>query len=288
MSLAGQAAGPFRNPVEMAMPDKKAVVAALQAQKRYYGLFKKAYATEDGPFDLGSVDAATNQGALEAYDLIAKAIGEFEKTQLFNKFNSKYDYFLAGAGTLTAEEDRGRRLFNRKAKCALCHLSQESIAPNGGPMPPLFTDFTYDNLGVPKNDFIEILNGTQTPDLGLGGVLNDGFQDGKFKVMSLRNIAITAPYAHNGVFQTLEQIVHFYNTRDVLPECADGNMDPGFGVTCWPAPEVAANVNTAELGDLALTPRQERRVVAFLKTLTDRDPNVFPPVFAAADFPPSP
>jgi cytochrome c peroxidase len=242
--------------------------------------------TEDGPFDLKKVDTKNNQGALEAYDLMAKAIGEFEKTQLFNKFNSKYDYFLDGQATLTTDEEMGRKLFDGKGKCALCHISQVSIAPDGGTMPPLFTDFTYDNLGVPQNGFITLLNGPQTPDLGLGGVLNDPLQDGKFKVMTLRNIEITAPYGHNGVFQTLEQIVHFYNTRDTLSTCAD-NMDTGFGVSCWPAPEVPANVNVAELGNLGLTAKQEQQIVAFLKTLTDRDAT-FPTVFDATKFPPMP
>ncbi|MBW1746665.1 MAG: methylamine utilization protein MauG [Deltaproteobacteria bacterium] len=289
MSLAGQAAGPFRNPVEMAMADKSAVVLALQSDLEYEILFAAAYETEDGPFDLTVVYTASNQAVLEAYDLMAKAIGEFEKTQLFNKFNSKYDYFLAGIGTLTVDEEKGLKLFEGKAKCALCHISQASIAPNGGPMPPLFTDFTYDNLGVPYNKFIDILNGPQPPDFGLGGVLGDINQNGKFKVMSLRNIEITAPYAHNGVFQTLEQIVHFYNTRDVLPACDInlGNMDPGFGVTCWLAPEVATNMNVAELGDLSLSPKQERRIVAFLKTLTDRDAS-FESVFLEVNFPPMP
>ena len=292
MSLAGQAAGPFRNPVEMAMVDKSAVVSALQADRRYRRLFAAAYQDENGvPFDLGSVDTFSNQGALEAYDLMAKAIGEFEKTQLFNKFNSKYDYFLAGQGTLTADEKKGLKLFEGKAKCALCHISQASIAPNGGPMPPLFTDYTYDNLGVPTNAYIDILKPDTAPqpaDLGLGGVLDDPAQDGKFKVMSLRNIEITAPYAHNGVFQTLEEIVHFYNTRDVLGICPTDNMDPGFGVTCWPAPEVRANMNVAELGDLSLSAKQEQRIVLFLKTLTDRDLTDFPSVFDAAAFPPMP
>lgn len=286
MSLAGQAAGPFRNPVEMAMHDKKMVVQELNTAD-YQDLFAAAYETEDGAFDLSTVDATTNQGALEAYDLMAKAIGEFEKTQLFNKFNSKYDYFLASQATLTADEEKGRKLFEGKGKCALCHISQVSIAPDGGTMPPLFTDFTYDNLGVPQNGFITLLNGPQTPDLGLGGVLNDPLQDGKFKVMTLRNIEITAPYGHNGVFQTLEQIVHFYNTRDTLPTCAD-NMDPGFGVSCWPAPEVPANMNVAELGNLRLTTEQERQIVAFLKTLTDRDTDAFPTVFDVTKFPPMP
>ena len=144
MSLAGQAAGPFRNPVEMAMVDKKAVVWALQNDPGYQTLFEAAYVTEDGPFDLNIVDTTNNQAVLEAYDLMAKAIGELEKTQPFNKFNSKYDYFLAGIGTLTDDEYKGLKLFEGKAKCALYHISQPSIAPDGGPMPPLFTDFTYD------------------------------------------------------------------------------------------------------------------------------------------------
>ena len=95
-----------------------------------------------------------------------------------------------------------------------------------------------------------------------------GLQLGKHKVMSLRNIELTPPYAHNGVFATLEEIVHFYNTRDALGLCVDNN-DPGFAVTCWPAPEVPQNVNVDELGDLKLTTVQEADIVAFLKTLTD-------------------
>lgn len=82
---------------------------------------------------------------------------------------------------------------------------------------------------------------------------------------------MTPPYGHNGVFQTLEQIVHFYNTRDALPACdpALGNLDPGFALTCWPAPEVPQNVNVTELGNLRLTAAQEADIVAFLKTLSD-------------------
>ncbi len=293
ISLAGQAAGPFRNPVEMAMLDKKAVVQVLQNDPEghgYHVLFNAAYVTEDGGFDLNSVDSSNNQTVLETYDLMAKAIGEFEKTQTFNTFNSKYDYYLTGQGTLTSDETKGLQLFSGKGKCGLCHITQQSFAPNGGPMPPLLTDFTYDNLGIPRNAYIDILKPDTAPqpiDLGLGGVLGDTAQNGKFKVMTLRNIELTAPYAHNGVFQTLEQIVHFYNTRDAMGLCAD-NMDPGFGITCWPAPEVTANVNVDELGNLMLNQRQEQYIVAFLKTLTDRDITVFPSVFNVADFPPMP
>ena len=292
MSLAGQAAGPFRNPVEMAMADKRAVVRALKRDWRYYKLFAAAYEDELGnPYRLALVSTWLNQHVLEAYDLMARAIGEFEKTQDFNKFNSKYDYYLAGLDTLTVDEAAGRTLFEGKAQCNLCHISRRSFAPDGSEtMPPLFTDFTYDNLGVPKNFFIEDLAGPQPPDFGLGGVLLDPNQNGKFKVMTLRNIEITAPYAHNGVFQTIEQIVHFYNTRDVLNPCDPvlGNKDPEFGVTCWPSAEVPETMNVEELGDLGLTPIEESQIVAFLKTLTDRDLKEYPSLFEETGFPPMP
>jgi cytochrome c peroxidase len=96
---------------------------------------------------------------------------------------------------------------------------------------------------------------TPYPDMGLGAIVNDPEQNGKFKVMTLRNIALTAPYSHNGYFKTLGEIVHFYNTRDV----------PGL----WPAPDVAENVNMTELGNLGLSAVEEDDIVAFLKTLSD-------------------
>lgn len=202
---------------------------------------------------------------------MAKAIGEFEKTELFTKFDSKFDYYLAGLATLTKEEKKGLQLFNNQGKCALCHLPEPTLARDGvSQFPPLFTDFTYDNLGVPQNVNIP----GQPIDPGLGGhpdiAASDplGQEIGKHKVMSLRNIELTPPYAHNGVFATLEEIVHFYNTRDTLGLCADNN-DSGFGVTCWPAPEVPQNVNVDELGNLHLTAAQEASIVAFLKTLSD-------------------
>jgi cytochrome c peroxidase len=121
----------------------------------------------------------------------------------------------------------------------------------------LFTDFSYDNIGIPKNPVIDRLRREAlAPDLGLGVTVNDQGLNGAFKVMTLRNIAKTAPYGHNGYFNTLKEIVHFYNTRDV-PEAG------------WPAPEVPENVNNAELGNLGLTSAEEDDIVAFLKTLSD-------------------
>jgi cytochrome c peroxidase len=283
-TLAEQAAGPFLNPVEMAMPDKWAVVDRLRTSTvpDYKAMFDEVFGIKladiqphpGTPIDVNTapvLEADYPPGVREAYDRMAKAIGEFEKTEIFTKFDSKYDYYLAGLATLTKEEEKGLKLFNGQGQCALCHLSAPSLAADAvSPFPPIFTDFTYDNLGVPQNVNIP----GQPIDLGLGArpdieaIDPNGLQIGKHKVMTLRNIELTPPYGHNGVFKTLEEIVHFYNTRDVLDVCVDNN-DPGFGVTCWPVPEVAQNVNTAELGNLHLTADQEADIVAFLKTLTD-------------------
>ncbi len=140
--------------------------------------------------------------------------------------------------------------------------------------PPLFTDFTYDNIGLPRNVKIP---GNPEPNLGLGGRPDiakkdpNGDEIGKHKVMPLRNIAITSPYGHNGVFATLAQIVHFYNTRDTLGEVLN-NRDPGFGKAGWPKPEIQQNVNRDELGNLKLTQEEEHAIIAFLNTLTDDYP----------------
>jgi cytochrome c peroxidase len=127
----------------------------------------------------------------------------------------------------------------------------------------MFTDFGYDNIGVPRNTanpFYSLppsLNpgGPNFVDNGLGAVVHNPRQFAHFKAPSLRNVALTAPYAHNGYFADLKSIVHFYNTRDV-----DG---------AWPAPEQPFNMNRTGLGNLGLTSQDEDDIVAFLGTLTD-------------------
>lgn len=244
-TLEAQAKGPFLNPVEMAMPDKASVIAALRDEANpnaaaYQDLFLSVY----GINLAGTVNVETT------YDSLADAIAAFERTPAFAAFTSKFDAVMAGAEVFTDDEVAGWEIFNREdplpdgtgaGKCLLCHPE------------PLFTDFSYDNLGIPKskNDLLK----KNPQDLGLGGVLGDPAEYGKFKVSGLRNLTLTAPYGHNGYFATLEQIVHFYNTRDVEK---------------LEKPEVESNVNGEELGDLGLTAEQERQLVAFLKTLTDR------------------
>jgi len=246
-TLEEQAKAPFLNPLEMANPDEKTVVKKVR-KSEYAGLFKEIYGS----------DAFDNTE--KAYDFIAEALAEYERSSEVNQFNSKYDLYLAGKVGLTEQEKRGLELFEAedKGNCAACHPSQ----PGDDGNPPLFTDHTYDNLGVPKNAenpfyyLPEEFNsdGVDYVDLGLGGFLKKKEEMGKFKVPTLRNLALTSPYMHNGLFKTIRQVVVFYNTRDIGP---------------WPEPEYSENVNTDELGSLGLTEQEIDDIVAFLHTLTD-------------------
>jgi cytochrome c peroxidase len=240
-----QAMGPFLNPVEMNNSDEAMVVEKVQRAK-YAALFEQVY----GP------DAF--QDTSTAYRNIADAIAWYEMGREVNRFTSKYDWYLAGKAKLTEQEAWGLELFNsEKATCWECHPS----TPGPFAEKPLFTDFSYSNLGMPANpEVMDLLEDWDFVDLGLGAVLGDAGENGKFKTPTLRNIALTAPYGHNGYFKSLKDIVDFYNTRDV----------PGSG---WPAPEVPQNVyelgDEGPLGDLDLTADEVDAIVAFLHTLTD-------------------
>ena len=130
----------------------------------------------------------------------------------------------------------------------------DHVDSEGNTYPPLFTDYSYDNLGLPTNTRVYELAGGAPPDLGLGGRLVEPDENGKFKVPTLRNVAKSVPYGHNGYFPSLYEILNFYNTRDV------GTWDP---------PEVLENVNTTETGNLGLTRDEELAIVTFLHSLTD-------------------
>jgi cytochrome c peroxidase len=285
-AAADQAQGPFLNPVEQALRDEACVVYRV-AHADYADLYKALWGTQiesivypDGidelcghagePFEID----ALNRGLIEQeYANIAIAIAVYEESH--NLFSSKFDAARRGLYKFTAEEQRGFALFQGKGRCAKCHISSGSN--------PLFTDFTYDNLGVPRNPDNPVYVGQPGfVDAGLGGFLAGTAwwpfaesERGKMKVPTLRNVdlrpspADVKAYMHNGVFKSLEEVVHFYNTRDVLPRCADGASRSAWGVHCWPAPEVSENVNTAELGSLRLSAAEEAAIVAFLRTLSD-------------------
>lgn len=274
--LAEQALGPFLNPLEQNNPNLKVVVNKV-ALSDYRDLFEQVWgpgslppvgsgmmmvAVPMSPFGGGGV--AFDYGL--AYERIGRSIAAYERSPEVNPFSSKFDYYLAGMVELTDQEALGLELFEAedKGNCAACHPA------------PLFTDFTYDNLGVPKNPENPFYSmppkwnpaGEDWIDNGLGGFLvGAGYgpevyepEMGKQKVPTLRNVdrrpdaSFVKAFAHNGFFKSLEDIMHFYNTRDTED---------------WPPPEVYENVNTDELGNLGLTADEEAAIVAFLKTLSD-------------------
>ncbi len=257
--LAEQAKGPFRNPKEQAIPNDESLVLKVK-DSIYADLFEEVW----GAGSLENVEAA--------YDNIGRSVAAYERSDEVNPFSSKYDNYLQGKAKLTGLERKGLELFEGKAMCSACHISEPG--PDGEK--PLFTDYTYDNLGIPKNPENPATMADETwVDPGLGGFLKESNylgadyepEWGKFKVPTLRNVALKPKnkdikaFGHNGYFKSLEEIIHFYNTRDV-----DG---AGWKGVPWPEPEFADTMNVVELGDLELTVFEEKAVVAFLKTLSD-------------------
>ncbi|MEN8251275.1 MAG: cytochrome c peroxidase, partial [Bacteroidota bacterium] len=268
---ADQALGPFLNPVEMNNASKQAVLEQVAASK-YASLWEEVWGE---PISFETTDDIESN-----YDRIGLAIAAYEDSSEVNQFSSKYDYYLGGVVDLTEQEASGLELFNGKAMCSACHPSEPG--PSGEA--PLFTDFTFDNLGAPKNPANPFYNmdevflddgspinpdGAVWIDPGLGGFLASRPEwaakadenMGKHKVPTLRNVAkvpgdgfFPKAYLHNGVFKSLKEVVHFYNTRDT---------------EVWPPPEVPENVNTDELGNLGLTDEEEDAIVAFMGTLSD-------------------
>ena len=251
VDLVEQAKGPFLNELEMANIDEDMVIEKIR-NASYAEIFRQVY----GESSLNDVSSA--------YNNVADAIVAFESTELFAPFNSKFDAFLAGTTQLTEQETQGLDIFQNKGLCTECHIIQEGNQP-------LFTNHTYSNVGTPANPNNPFyLNNPDFIDFGLSENPNlttdTSIEQGKFRVPTLRNIELTAPYMHNGVFQTLEDVVSFYNTRD-SNRCYGASADPF--VNCWPDPEVDINVDISSMGDLLLTEQEEADLVAFLKTLTD-------------------
>jgi cytochrome c peroxidase len=248
-TLEDQAGGPLLNPLEMNNADRAAVVQKIETS---------AYANDFRAVFGDTIFNDTDQ----AFSAAMHAIAEYERTGIAGRFSSKYDAFLAGKATLSDAETRGLAIFEdtKRGNCASCHLDK----PSADGTAPLFTDFGYDNLGIPKNESnpFYALPATLNPDgaayvdNGLGGSAHNPRQFGKFKAPSLRNVALTAPYGHNGYFADLRSIVRFYNDRDV----------PSAG---WSASEVDAGKNTTDMGNLGLSDADIDDLVAFLLTLTD-------------------
>lgn len=268
--LKGQAGGPPLNPVEMGMASKGDVVARLKENADYVAAFTLLYGSD--LFD----DNDT------AYAAMAQAIGKFEKSDTFAPFDSKYDRLLqceeeAGddiEARLACDDDwsnaerAGKTLFfsQNNTNCANCHTLASSSAEVEN---ETFTNYEYHNLGVPSNPDILSHLGDAFIDEGLynNPAVNDTDQRGKFKVPTLRNIAVTAPYMHNGVFMKLETVIRFYEfRRDPATYPVNPESD-----TAWGAAEVEATIDTTHLSTgKFLTEDKINNLVAFLKTLTDK------------------
>jgi cytochrome c peroxidase len=267
-SLQDQAARPFVNPHEMANTSVADVIDKL-ARASYAAEFQQLF----GADIFGRPD--------DAFARITLVLQQYQREDPdFRPFSSKYDEFLRGKVNLSESEIRGLALFNRpdKGNCAACHPSAK--ASDGSH--PLFTDFSYDNLGVPRNSALAQNADPAFFDLGLcareGGVLAArGDLCGAFKVPSLRNVALRQVFFHNGRFKTLKDTLSFYVQRDTIPERfyplnPDGTVNKFDDLP----PQYHANVNTSEApynrkpGDApALSNAEIDDVIAFLKTLSD-------------------
>ena len=246
-----QAALPLLERNEMANPNAASVAAAVErsthaaAVRRLYG--QTIFA--DPP---------------RAFAAITEALEFYQQTpSIFSPFSSKYDAFLRGTVRLTEPEARGLAVFNdsTKGNCAQCHVS----APTPDGRPPLFTDFGFAALGLPRNPAIPANRDPAYFDLGLCGPQRHGLAGkpqycGMFKAPTLRNVALKQSFYHNGVFHTLRDAVAFYADRD-KEAYTPGDLPPAY----------AANVTTEPpFGPLrTLSDTDVDDLVAFLNTLTD-------------------
>ncbi len=256
--LKGQAGGPPTNPSEMAMADKTATIARIMENKTYLSQFKALYG-----------EAIFNNNN-QAYAAMAESIAYFEKTALFAPFDSKYDRYLKGDYQLTMQEDLGMTLFfsQQFTNCNICH-QLEKIPTSGK---ETFSNYEFHNIGVPVNTALRKINGKGIDfiDHGLldNSAINDIKQDGKFKVPTLRNIAVTSPYMHNGIFNDLKTVVLFYDKYNSKRAMRKINPETN---KLWGEPEVSANISLKELKTgPALDNKRIDALVAFLKTLTDK------------------
>jgi cytochrome c peroxidase len=257
-TLADQAMGPPLNPVEMGLPD----VASVRVRLLENPFYERQILNLFGSRSLASDDAA--------FAAMAQSIEAYERSAALASFDSKYDRFLRGEYQLNAQEDLGRTLFfsQQFTNCNQCHQLRESPVDKR----ETFSNYRYHNIGVPVNQAVRAANGTAA-DYSDPGLLNnpavtEPAEQGKYKVPTLRNVAVTGPYMHNGVFTDLETVVRFYNQYN--SKSAKNRINPETGKP-WGKPEVPENLSLTELEHgPALDDQRIEALVAFLHTLTDK------------------
>lgn len=263
LNLEAQASVPLLHPKEMAMADENAVLGRLLANPRYVQAFGEVFGTQ------------ALQDATSALLQFSEAIAAFERNEYFAPFDSKYDRYLRGEYTPTVQEQVGMGLFFSPTftSCNQCHQLPGTPRENT----EAFSNYRYENIGLPANPVLSALNhdlqdlsdeGLSANDLLAGVAEEDRLaQQGKFRVPSLRNVAITAPYMHNGVFKELRTVLLFYNKYNSI------NLEAQFNPESqqdWGSPEVSDNIATEKLKSLFLVDRQLDALLAFLMMLTDQ------------------
>lgn len=253
-NLQGQAGAPPLNPIEMNIANKKTLVGRFKNHPTYNAQFKNIYGD----------DIFTN--IEKTYDAMTESIAEFEKTNFFAPFDSKYDRYLEGKYEFTNLEELGYSLFfsHNNTNCATCHQLNKNLYSKE----ETFSNYEYHNIGVPINAVLRANNKVKKLDEGLlnNPEVNDIKNKGKFKTPSLRNIAVTSPYMHNGVFKELSTVIMFYdkyinNNRTINPE----TNQP------WDVAEIPETINFKDLRKgKKLSDKKINALVAFLKTLTDK------------------
>ena len=251
-NLAAQAGGPPTNPIEMGMVSKESTVKRLKENSFYVSTFKSIYGE-----DIFSTPE-------KAYSAMTDSIAKFEMTKEFAPFDSKYDRFLKGEYDLTPLEDLGRTLFfsNNNNSCATCH-----VLKGEDKLGETFTNYEYHNIGTPINHELRAKNGVKDIDGGLlnNPAVNDENQKGKFKVPTLRNVAVTAPYMHNGVFKELKTVVEFYDKYNNKERTLNPKTNKA-----WDEPEVKETISLDELKAKKQNDRKIDSLVAFMNLLTDK------------------
>ena len=254
-NLRDQAGQPMLNPAEMAMPDRETVVSRLRASPDYRAAFTGLF----GEDALEDVD--------RAFDHAASALAAYQQTEEFAPFDSRFDRYLRGEATLTPQEEFGHTVFITW-NCRLCHqVRQPSFVAQ-----ETFTSYEFHNIGVPVNHEVRRVNGLGADHVDQGLLSRPGIDDpaqaGRIKVPTLRNVAVTGPYMHNGVFSDLRTAVLFYNKYTSRRPQSQINPETGEP---WGDPEVAENLSLTELqSGLMLDDARVDALVAFLETLTDR------------------
>jgi cytochrome c peroxidase len=257
-TLIDQAKGPPLAAIEMGIPDKSMMQARLLESSHYKNAFIELYGLE------------TINNAELLYDAMADSIAAYENTDFFSPFDSKYDRYLNGEYELSPQEELGMTLFfsQQFTNCNQCHQLNNSPTAANEP----FSNYEYHNIGVPKNKAVRAQNKTDEKyvDIGLLAhpAVNDEKHRGKFKTPTLRNVAVTGPYMHNGIFKELKTVVDFYNKYN--SKSTQRQINPETGER-WAEPEVSNTLSSTELEfGPALNDTRINALVAFLKLLTDK------------------